>query len=199
MTSALGKELPMIKFLNGKKVYLRGLTKEDCQGQYLDMANDADYLSFVEIGYRPLSSADLERYIESNNNPSNLLLGIFENKTDVHVGNIHLSQIKPHHNNCAFGIVMHRAYASKGYATEATHLVVDHTFKVMNIHRIQFNVVDKNIKAIKLYEGLGAVKEGMQREAFYLDNRYHDIVNYGLLKDEYYKNLKGAFQDRRFK
>jgi hypothetical protein len=68
----------MIKFLSGKKVYLRGLTKEDCQQDYLRMVNDVDVLPFVEwIGYYPLSTGDLEEYIESNDNYSNLLLGMF--------------------------------------------------------------------------------------------------------------------------
>lgn len=176
-----------IKFLTGNKIYLRGLTKEDCQGQYLSMVNDAEILSFVEgIGYHPLDSRDLEDYIESNSNNSNLLLGIFENNTDIHVGNIHLSQIKPYHNNCIFGIIMHRGYVGKGYASEATGLLAKHAFESLNIHRIQINVVDKNYRAIKLYEGIGAVKEGALREAFYFSNAYHDVIVYSLLKQEYF-------------
>lgn len=179
-----------IKFISGTKIYLRGLTKEDCQKQYLSMTNDVGNLSFVEsIGYRPLTATDMEVYIESNNNNSNLLLGIFENDTDIHVGNIRLTHIKPHHNNCFFGIIMHRDYMGKGYASEATHLMIKHAFEVMNFHRIQFNVVDKNINAIKIYEKLGCVKEGVLREAFYYNNEYHDVIVYALLQHEYFDNL----------
>ena len=179
-----------IKFLRGKKVYLRGLTKDDCQGLYLSMVNDVETLSFIEgIGNRPLSSRDLEEYIESTNNSSNLLLGIFENNTDTHVGNIHLSQIKFCHNNCAFGIVMHRDFTGKGYASEATRLLAGHAFDIMNMHRIQINVVDKNYRAIKLYERIGAVKEGVLREAFYFNGSYHDLIVYSLLKQEYTKRF----------
>ena len=180
----------MTKFLDGDKVYLRRLTKEDCQAQYLRMANDVEILSFVEgLGYRPVSVEDLQSYIESNDNASNLLLGIFERATDMHAGNIHLSQIKPYHNHCVLGIIMHRDYMKKGYAFEATNLVLKHAFEVMNMHRIQINVVDKNASAIKLYEKIGAVKDGVLRESFYFYNKHHDTIIYSILKQEYFKNL----------
>ena len=167
---------------------MRGLTKEDCQGQYLSMVNDAEFLYFVEgIGYYPLNPNNLERYVESNNNSSNLLVGIFENGTNTHVGNIHLSQIKPYHNNCMLGIIMQRDYTGKGYALEATNLMVTHAFKVMNLHRIQINVVAENTNAIKLYERIGAEREGLLKEAFYFDNKYQDVIVYGLLKARYFK------------
>lgn len=186
----------MTKFLRGNKIYLRGLTKEDCHGQYLTMANDAEVLSFVEgIGYYPLSSTDLEKYIESANRSSDLLLGIFENSTDTHVGNIRLSCIKPYHNSCALGIILHRDYMEKGYAYEAIGLLIKHAFSVMNIHRIQINVVDKNEGAIKLYKKIGVTHEGILRKAFYFNNEYHDIIVYSLLKNEYFK--KDNLQNER--
>ena len=181
----------MTRFLSGDKIYLRGLTKEDCQQDYLCMVNDVEILSFIEgIGYYPLSSGDLEKYIESNDNYSNLLLGIFENNSNKHVGNIHLSQIKPYHNNCMLGIVLSKDFTGKGYAFEAVNLVTKHAFETMNIHRIQINVIERNDRAVNLYERAGAVKEGRLREAFYYQNKYHDILIYSVLKDEYFSRLQ---------
>ena len=181
----------MIKFLSGKKVYLRGLTKEDCQQDYLCMANDVEISTFVEgIGYYPLSPRDLEEYIESNNNYSNMLLGIFENNSNKYVGNIHLSQIKPYHNSCVLGIVLSKDFTGKGYALEAVNLVIKHAFETMNIHRIQIPVIEMNDRAINLYERAGAVKEGRLREAFYYQNKYHDMLIYSILKNEYSSRLQ---------
>lgn len=181
----------MVKFLTGNKIYLRGLTKDDCTDQYVSFVNDVEALSLIEgIGYMPVDKEDLEEYIESCNNSENLLLGIFENKTDLHVGNIHLGQIKPYHHSCSYGIVLHRDHIKKGYAYEASSLLIKHAFEIMNIHRIQINVIEKNTRAIKLYEGLGAFKEGRLREAFYFQNKYYDIIVYSLLKRDYFKIKK---------
>lgn len=178
----------MRKFISGKKIYLRGLTREDCNEQYLSFVNDAELLHLMEgIGYWPLDKEGLEAYIEYCNNPTSLLMGIFENVTDAHVGNIHLSQIKKYHHNCMYGIVLRREYMGKGYAYEASHLLIKHAFEKMNINRIQINVVDKNRRAIKLYKGLGAIKEGRLRESFYFQGKYHSTLIFALLKSEYFK------------
>lgn len=172
----------MVKFLKGKKIYLAGLTKKDCRGRYLEMVNDAEALTFVEgIGYHPLYPFDLERYIKSNDDRSNLLLGIFETRTGAHAGNIHLSRISPHHRHCSYGIVMHRKYMGKGYAYEASKILIKHAFEKMNIHRIEITSVADNKKAAKLYKRLGAIEEGRKREAFYSKGKYSDLVIFSIL------------------
>lgn len=179
----------MEKFLAGKKIYLRGLRKEDCNSNYLAFVNDSEALAFASgIGYKPISAAGLEAYVENCNNSSDLLLGIFENKTNAHVGNIHLSQIHPYHRSCLYGIILYRKYMGKGYAYEASKLLIKHAFEKMNMNRIHINCIEKNRKAIKLYKGLGAVEEGIAREAFYYEDRYIDIVVYAILKKDYLKN-----------
>lgn len=181
----------MHNFLSGDRVYLRPLTKEDCGKQYLFFVNDAESLSFVEgIGHKTTTKEELVAYIESCNNPTSLLLGIFEKKTNIHMGNVHLSQIKPRHKNCIYGIVLHRDYVGKGYAYEASNLVIKYAFEAMDLHRIQINVVDKNERAIKLYQRLGAVEEGRLREAFRFKNKYHDVIMYSLLKEHIKKLWK---------
>lgn len=172
-----------IDFIKGKLVTLRGLTVEDCKGNYLEFINDVETLRYVEgVGYRPINLASLEEYVAANNNASNLLLGIFENQTDAHVGNIHLSNIKLIHNNCVYGIVMHRSYMGKGYAHEATRLLLRHAFHFLNIHRVEIKVVDINPDAVSLYERMGAEKEGVLREAFYFKGEYRDLIVYSILK-----------------
>lgn len=178
----------MSRFLSGKKIYLRGLNEGDCRGRYLFMANDVENLSFVEgLGYWPASSVDLKKYVKANNKSSDLLLGIFENTTDLHVGNIRLSRIKPYHHTCMLGIIIHKDYIGKGYALESSRLLIKHAFEVLNMHRIQISVVDKNTRAIKLYKKLGAIKEGSLREAFYFNNKYYHVLIFSILKKEYFK------------
>jgi len=173
----------MEKFLQGKKIYLRGLRKKDCSGNYLSFINDSESLTFVgEVGRKPLSRHDLETYIKSCRERSDLLLGIFENKTDAHVGNIHLSQIHPYHRSCMYGIIMDRRYMGKGYAREASELVIKHAFEKMNINRIHINCAEKNAAALKLYKKLGCVREGLLRESLYGNGRYHNLIIFSILK-----------------
>jgi len=173
------------KFLSGDKIYLRKLTKADCGPRYLSFVNDMELVCFVEgLGHKELTKEELIEYVKSCDNPTSLLLGIFENGTDVHVGNIHLSQIKPDHGSCVYGIVLSREHMDRGYASQASRLLARHAFENMGINRIQINVVEANKRAVRLYEKLGAVYEGRLKEAFCLKDKYHDVIVYALLKSK---------------
>lgn len=177
-------------FLVGNKIYLRRLTRDDCGSDYLDMVNDFENLKFIEgLGHRHLGSKDLVDYVtETNQSATDLLLGIFEIGSNAHVGNIHLSNIKPHQRNCIFGIVMRKVYSGKGYAREASYLLSRYAFLEMAINRIHIPVVSTNEAARKLYENLGAVEEGTLRQSFYKDGTFSDLVVYGLLREDFLKD-----------
>ncbi len=73
----------------------------------------------------------------------------------------------------------------KGYGKEALNLLLRYGFKDMNLHRIQLNVLEFNISAIKLYEGSGFKREGTFREFVLRDDKRYDLFLYGLLKSEW--------------
>jgi len=79
------------------------------------------------------------------------------------------------------------AFRGKGYGKEALSLLLDFGFNELNFHRIQLNVISYNLNAIRLYEGLGFVKEGVCRELVYRDGKRYDLYQYGLLKPEWCK------------
>ncbi|MHC5251651.1 GNAT family N-acetyltransferase [Listeria kieliensis] len=42
------------------------------------------------------------------------------------------------------------------------------------IHRLELTVITANLPAIRLYEKLGFQKEGLKKDAIYMNNRYYD-------------------------
>ena len=47
--------------------------------------------------------------------------------------------------------------------------------------RIELGVHDDNARAIRLYEKVGFVREGVSRDAFYVDGHYTDMINMALI------------------
>lgn len=76
-------------------------------------------------------------------------------------------------------------HTGKGLGKEAMRLLMDFGFNELNFHRIQLNVISYNETAIKLYEGLGFVKEGILREFIHRDGRRYDMYFYSMLRNEY--------------
>lgn len=73
----------------------------------------------------------------------------------------------------------------RGYGKEALNLLLRYGFEDMNLHRIQLNVLEFNISAIKIYEGAGFKMEGTFREFVLRNDKRYDLLLYGLLKSEW--------------
>lgn len=73
----------------------------------------------------------------------------------------------------------------KGLGTQAVRLLLDFGFKDLNLNRIYLHVFEDNHPAIRVYEKVGFMREGLLRKAAYIDGAYVNIIIMGLLKDEY--------------
>ena len=168
--------------LKDNKVILRKLSEDDSLDNYLEFINDADHLIWIGwAGCVPMNKEDLKSYLRSNNN---LFLGIFDHESR-HVGNIQLGRLDYIHRNAEYGMVLDKREEGKGYAAAASRLILSHAFEILNLHRIYLSVAEQNKKAIRLYESLGFVQEGIEKEMHRLNFQYFDLVRYRMLEEDY--------------
>lgn len=73
----------------------------------------------------------------------------------------------------------------RGYARDASEVMLRYGFQVLNLHRVQLHVWTGNAAALKTYESLGFVKEGTLREAMCHDGEYCDFHVMGILENEW--------------
>ena len=62
---------------------------------------------------------------------------------------------------------------------------MDYAFGSLNFHRLAIGVIDINERALRFYEKAGFRKEGVQRDGYYYNHKYHDFVMMSILEDEY--------------
>jgi RimJ/RimL family protein N-acetyltransferase len=74
---------------------------------------------------------------------------------------------------------------NKGIGTEAIRLLCEFGFRDLNLNRIYLHVFATNIRAIRVYEKNKFVREGILRQAAYINNEFVDVVYMGLLKSDY--------------
>jgi ribosomal-protein-alanine N-acetyltransferase len=72
-----------------------------------------------------------------------------------------------------------------GYATEATTALVELGFAELGLARIYAQVLAGNAASLRVLAKLGMVCEGVKRQHVRKDRRLHDVVFYGLLRDEW--------------
>ena len=73
------------------------------------------------------------------------------------------------------------SYRGRGFGTQALRLLIEHARKDLGLHRIELTVFPENAPAIRSYEKVGFLLEGMKREAAFIDGRWLDVAIMGLV------------------
>jgi len=72
-----------------------------------------------------------------------------------------------------------------GFATEAARAMIDFGFSGLGLARIYAQVLADNRASLRVLDKLGMVNEGVKRQHVHKARRLHDVVLYGLLRDEW--------------
>ena len=102
------------------------------------------------------------------------------------VGMVQLYDIAPVHRRAALGLfVADPGFRGRGIGHVAACLILDFAFSGLDLRRVDLGVLAGNGAAIRLYETLGFVREGVKRADYFADGAVWDTVMYGLLRAEF--------------
>jgi len=108
---------------------------------------------------------------------------------DIFIGFVALFSIKWASQTCDMAIgIGDPEYRGKGYGQDALRLLLNYAFSELNLYRVGLTVMSYNTAAIKAYERAGFVREGAKRQMVHRDGQRHDLVLYGILRDEWLKH-----------
>lgn len=74
----------------------------------------------------------------------------------------------------------------EGYGREAVALVIDYLFRTDSHPAIWAQTFAHNDASRGLLESLGFTQEGCARKAIFVDGKYRDLTQYGLLREEWH-------------
>ena len=87
---------------------------------------------------------------------------------------------------CYVGIAIREdGWWNKGIGTESLRLWVDHQFANSEYHRIGLTTWSFNPAMMRVAEKVGFVHEGTLRDARKWEGRFHDCMEYGMLRSEW--------------
>lgn len=180
------------QFLVGERLYLRPLELNDLKGNYTNWLNDPEVSKQNSHHIYPYSKIELEDYIcNAYSTRDKLPLAIIDKENDFHFGNISLSDIDFINRRSDWGLVLGETnYWNKGFAKEASFLILKHAFDSLNIRRIYSGTTSENIGGQKLMEAMGMLKEGLRKNHIFKNGKYLDVLDYGMDKKDFYKKFK---------
>lgn len=164
--------------IEGKKVILRPLVIGDWKTT-LKWRNDLSIKKMAMMHPFPVTDSNEKKWYEdllTSKNDKTVFFAV-ENKKKEVVGFVSLNNINRINRNCYLSIVIgDEKNQGKGYGKDAVETIVKYAFGILNLKKVNLEVLKINDKAISLYKSLNFVEEGRLKEHFYFGGKYNDVI-----------------------
>lgn len=152
--------------------------------------NDPELISLLGAPFRYINLTTEEEWFSGymKTRGESVRCAICEDDNDDILGLVSLMSVDHMNQSAELHIMIgNRENQGRGMGTFAVKEILHHAFHNMNLHRVELTVMENNIRAQRLYEKIGFVREGIRRKARYKDGHFMDAFLYAVLRDEYYK------------
>jgi RimJ/RimL family protein N-acetyltransferase len=103
-----------------------------------------------------------------------------------YIGHVNIKIKDEANQRASLGIgIDNPSYWGRGYGTEVTRLMLCFAFQELGLHRVSLRVAAYNMRAIRCYEKCGFRREGVERDSFFVDGKWHDDVLMAILREEW--------------
>lgn len=133
--------------------------------------------------YRPAVWKNQEDFwFNAGRDPSKVTFAIRRIENPTIIGYVQIAAIDAVHRSALIGIrIGEEGDRGKGLGRDALSLAVAYCWNHLNLSRLGLTVFANNERAIRLYQSLGFDREGLLRDAVFIDGRWLDVVVMGLL------------------
>ena len=174
----------LFKELNTSRLLLKKYELKYAEKIYNNIYNDFDYYKY----YYQLPFSSYEEYLELvKTYEDKYKLGnhfrwvVIEKETGYPVGLIQIHSLDNLNNSCKLGYIVSYNHKGNGYIKESIKAVLEFAFNILEIHRIEAEVVENNIDSIKLLESLNIKYEYTKKESYKINNKYYDQKVYSII------------------
>jgi RimJ/RimL family protein N-acetyltransferase len=101
------------------------------------------------------------------------------------IGACSLESLDARSRSASLGIWVAEPHWERGYGTDAVRTLCRFGFREMNLQRIGLCVYETNPRARRAYEKVGFKEEGRRRRAHFVEGRHVDVIDMGLLAEEF--------------
>ena len=171
------------------RIYLRALEPDDFM-KTSKWRHDDLYQQGVASPNRFISSITeknwTENAIKNHEQGKEIRLAVVLKENHEMIGMVYLTGINHINRTAAVGsLIGIEENRGQGYISEARYLLFEYAFMQLNLQRISATILENNVSSRKSVEKFGYVREGLLRNAVYKDGKYHNLVAYSMLKNEF--------------
>lgn len=171
--------------LTGDRTVLRPFTEADA-ARMGEIVGDPEVRRFTGSPGHELTPELLRSWYGSRSaQPDRLDLAVTDPADGEVLGEVVLHAWVPEERSCTFRTLIGARGRGRGIGTEATRLIVGYAFEELGLHRVQLDAYAFNDRALRMYEKVGFVREGVRREVERRDGVWVDEVLMAVLDHEW--------------
>jgi len=137
----------------------------------------------------PLDEAQLEGHLAEAEGPeaTRFIFAAVDDATGHVVGHVELGRLDRDNRSATVSrlLVGDSSARGKGTGAQIVRVLLDKAFGELDLHRVDLYVLDLNLAAIRLYEGLGFKTEGHFVEARRAGGKYWNVYYMAMLKEQW--------------
>ncbi|NPU99796.1 MAG: GNAT family N-acetyltransferase [Brevinematales bacterium] len=176
--------MPYYKKLTGKLCYLSPRDPDDCK-KSAGWLNDVETSMNMSIRIAP-NEVNIGEQLTGGLKAGDHGFAIVDLATDTHIGDCGLHEIDWVNRTASFGIMIgEKEFWGKGYGAEATRLILDYGFNILNLESIRLQVKEFNKRGVRAYEKAGFKMLGIQRKETFFGRKGWDVANMDALAEEF--------------
>jgi RimJ/RimL family protein N-acetyltransferase len=132
---------------------------------------------------RPPSEFEHERWLERQATDPSRQVRVIESNGEA-IGMCGLIDIDPTYRNAEIWLYVAGARRA-GVGHEVVRQLLAYGFGTVGLHRVRARVFAFNEPALRFFPACGFVAEGVEREAVFKRNQFHDVHLFGILDREF--------------
>jgi len=174
------------------KLVFRKIKDEDLE-MILNWRTMPEVSSYMYTDFEP--SMERQRKWFKRINVDSTRLDWIINADGEDVGLVSLTNIDSINRRCDWGCYLGSPNVrGKGIGKSVELSLHAFVFETLGLNKFCCEVFVSNQKVISFHEKLGSVVEGTRREQIHKNGEFYDIVEMGLLRNDWERNLKGTFE-----
>jgi RimJ/RimL family protein N-acetyltransferase len=168
-----------------EEYFVRPLVESDIEGAYPSWFNDQAVCEFNSHGKFFRNMAYFREFITGLNNEKQVVWAVCHVK-DGHIGNVSLQALSFIDRTAEFAIIIgDKRHWGKGVGKLAGLQLLRHGFDKLNLHKVYCGTAAGNTGMQHLAATLGMKLEGTRREHLFLNGEWVDLLEFGVLADEF--------------
>lgn len=175
--------------IQGPRLVLRLVVPGDVGPHYAAWLANPAINACLETRWRDQDEASIHAFVAAQRaDPHSVLLAMCLD--GQHIGNLKIGPARDHHAYADLSYFIGESDAwGQGLASEAIAMACDLAFTRWRLHRLVAGVYGANVGSSRALERNCFVHEGTRRQQVQVDDGWDDLLEYGLLSDEWQSRI----------